>query len=1119
MDGSDGSNGWSSGADGSSGGSAGRAERGGDAGSVVVALRSHASDAGLSWGEAHIAGKPGKEGQLQLGALGDVVVSAIGGRGGDGGVGGAGGDGARGYSGSDATRSSSGSDGGPGGDGGSGGRGSSGGDGGAGGKITLRVDGRDSYLLMAVPGAEAPAPLVRGGVGGRPGRHGRGGGGGPGGSGGSSYSWSETERYTDSNGNAQTRTTSHYNSGGSSGRRGSDGWTPTDPLYEGAVGRSGQFLIEVAGEGAGSYGARYDLAIVDFRLVEDSAEDVDGIFEFGEVVHVSGLRLRNIGQIATPTQQRLRLTIRRGQWVVASSDELFVGASIPPGYDLELPGTLRFHVAQVVIDAAGEPFVAREPVSVVVQQLGPERAATGGKPVAGYQPGPDVMGRFLFARVYERANLTRELVAQFPVENRAGIVCLRSLGPGERSKLGFDIHNISNRPIGRSTERARRVGLQIQMLASDVSVEHVQFWGADGEEMALGAQMEGFDGYFVEVDAIEAGGVFRFQGRIGFRDEVKPYVGAQIRATIWIEDRHTDAPWRVVQRRDLVLRSEPAYAYRPESKVLLVTNNNTSQEAFLAWKRLLEDELGLPFDHWSMSRYGHFDQRMELEDGTNLRVQLEDRMTLVLNQPFHARSDDKTDLPTDYMLGRDFREGATNNGAHFTVIGSDKFQMQEWLQPTSEDRTGGDDFESVSAFLKREQQSLTTYEEETFKEDITRYVDQVPMHRTAAWFWTPKVDEAKLHKEAQGVMARLEALHPNRRYVLVHEPLEKPVRDGTSWLILPRWRMGTLSVRRTLNVETSSAVLLTATPEQLNDPGFIFSEDARLAILLALPFESKLDLLNALLQQDKALEGTRARTAEKLVKAILVDLSEEQTALTRGKGLLEDERKIRDKLTNLHRLLDYPLFTNIPASSPSWGLLFEISATLRALVWARAPWWRHFDRQRRIADYVGARLDELDRKTYDAQAIDVEGEVAMSRAVAEPQIEERARALWAQMKEERAKLGFFALMLTVAVVIIEQLKTQQPVLRDIDTWSSREERVWSAERFDQVQAEEAERQQRQADFYARNAAVRAEMMSEDAPVASQGHPDEAVVFGLEDAGEPVVVEEAVVEASVAEREA
>jgi hypothetical protein len=552
---------------------------------------------------------------------------------------------------------------------------------------------------------------------------------------------------------------------------------------------------------------------------------------------------------------------------------------------------------------------------------------------------------------------------------------------------------------------------------------------------------------------------------------------------------------------------------------LLVTNNNTSQEAFLAWKRLLEDELGLPFDHWSMSRYGHFDQRMELEDGTNLRVQLEDRMTLVLNQPFHARSDDKTDLPTDYMLGRDFREGATNNGAHFTVIGSDKFQMQEWLQPTSEDRTGGDDFESVSAFLKREQQSLTTYEEETFKEDITRYVDQVPMHRTAAWFWTPKVDEAKLHKEAQGVMARLEALHPNRRYVLVHEPLEKPVRDGTSWLILPRWRMGTLSVRRTLNVETSSAVLLTATPEQLNDPGFIFSEDARLAILLALPFESKLDLLNALLQQDKALEGTRARTAEKLVKAILVDLSEEQTALTRGKGLLEDERKIRDKLTNLHRLLDYPLFTNIPASSPSWGLLFEISATLRALVWARAPWWRHFDRQRRIADYVGARLDELDRKTYDAQAIDVEGEVAMSRAVAEPQIEERARALWAQMKEERAKLGFFALMLTVAVVIIEQLKTQQPVLRDIDTWSSREERVWSAERFDQVQAEEAERQQRQADFYARNAAVRAEMMSEDAPVASQGHPDEAVVFGLEDAGEPVVVEEAVVEASVAEREA
>lgn len=1108
VDGADGSDGWSSGADGGAGEHAGPATRGADAGVVEVLLVSHAADEALGWGRGHISGRPKAAHEVALGALGRVTVSARGGRGGDGGRGGAGGAGAKGRSGSDATRYSRGTSGGSGGDGGPGGLGTSGADGGSGGKITLRMDARDSYLLMAVEGAEAPAPLVVGGPGGAAGAHGPGGRGGPGGDGGSSYSWTETESYTDSNGNTQTRTTHHSNPGGSDGYSGSSGRTPLDPLYSGATGRAGRFEIAVVGEGGGSYGARYDLEIVDFRLVEDSAEDVDGIFEFGEVVHVVGLRLRNVGAMPTPSAQRLRLTLRRGSWVLASSDELFVEGAIGVGEDREVAGTLRFHIAQVVVDTAGEPFVAREPVSVVVQQLGPEREARGERAVAGYQPGPDVRGRFEFARVYERAVLTRELVAQFPVENRAGIVCLRSLGPGERSKLMFEIHNISNRAIGRGTERARRVGLQIELLASDVSAEHVLLWDAAGAPVALGAATEGFSGLFMEVEEIAAGGVFRFQGRIGLAEEVKPYVGANIRATIWIEDRHTGAAWRVVQRRDFVLRSEPAYAYRPESKVLLVTNNNTSQVAFLAWKQLLEAELGLPFDHWSMSRYGHFDQRMELDDGTSLRVHLEDRMTLVLNQPFHARSDDQTDLPTDYMLGRDFREGATNNGTHFMVMGSDKFQMESWLQPTSEDRTGGNNFPDVKTFIKRERQALTTYEEETFKEDITRYVDEVPMHRSAAWFWTPRVDEAKLRGEALGVLARLEALHPNRRYVLVYEALDKPVRDGRSWLVLPRWQVGKLSVRRTLNVETSSAVLLNATPDELNDPTFIFSEDARLAILLALPFESKLDLLNALLQQDKALTGMRERTANNLVKAILVDLSEEQTALTRGKGLLEDERKIRDKLTNLHRLLDYPLFTNLPAASPSWGLLIELCATLRALVWARAPWWRHFDRQRRIADYVDEQLDVLEKKTFDDHAVDVSGEVAMSSAVASPRIEARARELWAEAGAKRGELGFFALMLTAMVLIIESLKTQHVIQRDIHTWSGADARVWSAAEFAQVQAEEEARQAQQAEFYERNAAVRADMMAGDAAQqAAEGHPDEAVTFDLEAAGEPVAAVE------------
>ncbi len=1087
-DGADGASAYRSGGDGAAGAPAGEATPGQPAAEVRVSLSQSAEGLVLCEGVT-----PPARHALMPAAIDWVVVSAVGGTGGAGGRGGDGGEGATGHSGHDATRYSSGGAGGRGGDGGDGGRGSHGAAGGAGGLITLRVSAQQAHLLMLVKQAEAPTPLVRGGLGGRPGGHGRGGSGGRGGRGGSSYSWTETESYTDAQGNTQTRTTHHSNPGGSTGPSGASGWTPNSPLLAGRDGAPGRFVIEaIQADGAREvYAARYDLVVVGFALEEDAAEDVDGIFEFGEVVHVRELTVRNIGQMPSPAPQRVRCTLHHGRWVLSLSDTLFIERSLAPGEQLTLTGSLRFRIAQAAISGAGEPFVAREQVSAWLAQLGSERDG--------------------FERRYTGAMFTSELVAQFPVCNNDGIWGLRSLAVGERTHLSFEVSNISERAIGRDTTRGRRVGVQIELLASDVGEHQIVLCDARGGPVTLASGDAPFVGYFEELGQIEAHKSAHVTSSFGFVGEVAPYEAATLRYTIWIEDLHSDAPWRVVQRREITLRAEPAYQYNVASRALLVTNNNTSREAFLSWQKLLGEELGLPFDHWSLSRYGHFDQRRELEDGTNLRVHLEERLVVVLNQPFQARADEQVDLPTDYMAGRDFREGATSQETHFVVLGPSSFSMQTWLEPTSDVRVGGDDFPDIATLVSRKRAQLGTYEEERFREDITRYEDVAPIHVTTLG-WTPAVKPEVLIKRAQRAQRALSEAQPHRRHVTIYEGHEQATRDGRRWLIFPRWRVGTLWVRRTLNVETSSAIALSAEPEALNSPEFIMASNTRFAILLALPFESKLRRLDEIMRLASALTPRQHETARLLVRAMLVDLSEEQTALSRSRGAL-DEALLKQRLPNLRRLTEHPLFTTISADDPRWELLVELCAVVWALGKARAPWWRLWGNWRKLGRYVHAQQASIARGWFDGQAVDEAGELAMDSARAQAQIMQRAKQTLALWNAQRRALGLFTLLITAAVLTLEHLHGDHQVARDIDAWREPEARVWSAQQFEAVQALEHRRREQQADFFARNAKVRELML---APTIVQTTAEPEAVFGLEPAAVEVAGASAPASAQAAE---
>ncbi len=1060
----DGSNGraGSRGGRGGDGLDATNAQPGGSAGQIRLVLGSLAGGAkeGAVSLQAHIDDAHGvrEERVLQYepSEMPTIRLRARGGDGGDGGVGGDGGSGGRGRSGSNATRSRSGTNGGPGGDGGDGGHGTSGRNGGDGGQLAVELADRDTYLLMAVAEAEAPQSLVAPGDGGKRGAHGVGGRGGRGGRGGSSHSWTTT----DSNGNTRRR----RNSGGSSGRNGRDGRTPNFPLSNGAPGSPGHFEIQVVRPDGHReiYPSRYDLEIMSFDFLEAPTSDEDGIFEFGEVVIVQNLRVKNVGAMPTPAYQRIRLELAAGEWVRPVEDEaIFIEKSLSIGEEYMFPESLSFRIALPKSPPVGEPRIETEPIRPLVFQLGQEGA--------GVAP---------FRRRFESATLSRPLTARFPVENRDGVEALRSLAHSERTRQLFEIHNVSNKPLGESSSRKRALAIQVRWQTGEVPAGDLVFLDIDGEEVPLDQKMEGFDGYFLRIPNLAARSSAVIETQVGFRGAVEPYVSATLRFTIWIAELDEPEKWTPVQCRDLQLRLEPAFAYRPESKVLLLSNNRTRRGAFTAWYHLLEDSFGLPTDFWSLSRYGHFDHQVELADRTNLRIQVEDRLVLVLNQHFEPRASSETDLPTDYMRARDFRESATGYNTRYLIVGENDFQMQQWLEPNSDFRLSGSDYPSIKRFLETESKSAGSFVEETFLDDITMSFDEISVEVWTFPFMRPGVN--RLYLLAKELQKRLTKLFANRRYVVIYHHRDNPERTGRTWCGFPRWDIGHIEVRRTLNLDKSEAVVLEATDEEINDESFITGDMVRYAVGLALPFEEKLARLNWLLQQPEESAEYVDGTAQMLVRAVAAELTSEQAAARESGAPLSDDF-FEQRFANFGRLMRFPFYTHIPQGSEKWEFLFRLCALIEAMTKVQDGGWLFRRRDRHITSYILEQMEGFRSRLFDRYAIDMEGDVAMDSMTASARIEAGVNAFVAEIRREYREQTFRERWRN-RMRHVGRHRFQHPraydkhVGRDIDEWLEPIDRVWDVHELSRARRDESNREAKQEELRLLNSEVRAELL-------------------------------------------
>lgn len=566
-----------------------------------------------------------------------LLLVAEGGNGGQGGHGGRGGDGKTGSSGSDATRFSSGGNGGPGGDGGDGGDAGSGGGAGDGGAIEVAVHPSNLDLLLAVQWLLAP------GRPGRPGAPGEGGSGGAGGRGGSSYTWTESETYTDSQGQSQTRTTYHSNPGGSDGDHGLSGRSGLSG-NAGSAGRPGEFVLHINGQ---YFSDRYRFYCPDFQVIAGGG---NGIFEFGQVDNrIVGLRVENRGPVPSPN--------------------LTVAAYLPTG-----SGQASRTKPQLLQAIPAGQQVVLEPFAFDIADLG-----TDSLPALNqrFKKTLTVEPKIRFLRLDRddpEYGQPRRIEVTFPLELET-VAATTSLAPGVGSVQQWKVHNLGTTSFPPPGRRVF-IGLKMESAGAVLRVTR-----ETGEEFELGDEARIYE----EISSIPPGESVIVTTVVCPPEESTPYSKVMLAADLRLTPCQGGEA-RTVQRNPVLFNI--AMVQEPkESEVLLVTHHGCLAEEVKSWLDLFS-KLEMSYSVWDVSYRGHWpvDRLAEFVKG---------KLTVVLESVFETPDRGKV-RPSEFLSLRDFRRSVGLLGVSYYFLG-EKGRLLEFLVPQPEEARN---FSSPSFYLK-----------------------------------------------------------------------------------------------------------------------------------------------------------------------------------------------------------------------------------------------------------------------------------------------------------------------------------------------------------------------------------------------------------------------------------
>jgi len=859
-----------------------------------------------------------------VGEQGSITVSAFGGRGGRGGNGGNGGDGAVGHAGADATRFASGRDGGPGGDGGNAGSATSGANGGAGGAITIVVSEDDTPLLMLLEHD------VHGGAGGHAGTNGVGGHGGEGGSGGDSYSWTETDSYTDSHGDRQSTTSSHFNAGGSRGRAGRNGAHGQADVARGVDGCEGSLTIEVSGgSDVASYASRYDLRL---RYFVHEGLNVDDVYEPGECVRVASVQVENVGGMPTPAKDELRLGLVPGPWVEPDATELVCIPGIIPGQLVHVDGELGFRITDFTPVEPGEPLAVTTAID--------HRAWL-----------PSVRRDFRDYYNSEHGVLGWMLV-QFPAFASA-VTNLRSLATGETTRVKFTVTNRCRLALGSQSPGGRTLRVRVTTAPETELGDDAVVFTADGSDIAPTV------GWHHKIELLDAGATVALELELTIKDGAAAY--HRYAGVVVLELGPLDAPDRP---RPIHLRAFDVRVARrfvpDDADVLLVVNHRTTRDELAAWEGMAA-RLMARLAVWDLSRGRHLDLERPLDDGKSLADWFAGKAMVVLDNEIDGpdgRVHPHAFLCSDQALC----VGAA--GLDIAFIGRGP-AMRELLIPGANARAM-----SIAPALVEDAAAAV------------KALREVPRTLTPVYrrYWLRRWKRPSgdwLERQALRLSRHLRDALPAERHLVVHR-FTPELTSSSVWG--KKWRVGTLETMRTLDATAGSIVHAAVDDATVHDAGYVRSAAATVAILAMFDFGEQLERLRWTL----ANPGAEAHVIDQIADSLLVDLANELAVVAAPAG-----PPLRDLERSMPRLRAFTYGSGTAEIGSTAGasmirLIGRLQFVARNHVtwFERVPPLRWLRRAPRIQAHVEQAIDTLLASMFGPGNLSVTREATLSIAQA-----------------------------------------------------------------------------------------------------------------------------------------
>jgi hypothetical protein len=637
----------------------------------------------------------------------------------------------------------------------------------------------DTHLLMLVEAS------VDGGAGGKPGQHGSPGSGGSGGPGGSSYTWTETDSYTDSSGQQQTRTTSHSNSGGSRGFDGRNGAHASISPKPGPRGRAGRFTIEVEEQNgpSRSYPSRYDLRLVSFT---HRNENDDGVYEPGEKAYIGGITLENTGGMPLPSHHDVHVGLCRGAWAYPVEDES--GRPLT----LKVPRGL----------GAGERHVFREELPLVLGTHRPEGATA---PLAA----PETL------RLEAILPAARRSFGAFDAgaaEQNGKIVVRHPLEiAGQVTRVLVTLRNVSKKAIGSNGEVARAVALRWSLGYGELGTEEAHLFDEGLARIDLSSE------HSRPMPYVPANGELTLEMRLGISETAAPYTSARLVVTCDLAPPDGQAP-RPIHIQDLVVRvGRPFVA--GDADVLLLVNHRTTAEELAAWEGHVA-AAGATSATWDVS----------LEDGVGVLETIasgERQFGTVVLLNNAVGTTEKESRPA-WLVPKALAHSLARVGTRMLTVGKTR-KLETWLVPT-----GNEEGTPIAddADTKAKIEALLALE------PGVGHV-RLAIESTYVWPWSQESAE-HLEKQALRWARKLERTYPSRRYVVVSRYEPKGTRK-TAWI--RHVASGSLEIRRTLDASALADRSFSLDDESIHAARTLNDSRVFFVLLCTFSFEAKLRLL------------------------------------------------------------------------------------------------------------------------------------------------------------------------------------------------------------------------------------------------------------------------------------